>query len=130
MVATTSVATNLRMECLRSRLEPVVGRDRRPPGGPPLRCRTRPHVKVECFQIVTSVTELPLGRPRRAAAIGSRSLEIAEPGAEFQVTDMIDTPRLPIRRLVAAGLVYHERGGIGQTWRVARYGESQSGSLG
>jgi hypothetical protein len=58
---------------------------------------------------------------------GSPSLDIAEPGAEFQVTDVIVNPKLPRRRLVAAGcsidhcLVYYERGGIAHTWQVALF---------
>jgi hypothetical protein len=58
---------------------------------------------------------------------GTPTLEIAEPGEEFQVTDVIANPKLPIRRLVAAGcsiehcLVYYERGGIAHTWQVALF---------
>jgi hypothetical protein len=57
---------------------------------------------------------------------GSQTLDIAEPGAEFQTTDVIGS-ELPIRRLVAAGcsldhcLVYYERGGIAHTWQVALF---------
>jgi hypothetical protein len=57
----------------------------------------------------------------------SQALDIAEPGAEFQATDVIVNPTLPIRRLVAAGcstdhcLVYYERGGIAHTWHVALF---------
>ena len=58
---------------------------------------------------------------------GSQTLDIAEPEAEFQVTDVRSNPTLPIRRLVAAGcstdhcLVYYERGGIAHTWQVALF---------
>jgi hypothetical protein len=58
---------------------------------------------------------------------GSQTLDIAEPGAEFQVTNAIRNPNLPIRRLVAAGcstdhcLVYYERGGFAHTWQVALF---------
>jgi len=59
---------------------------------------------------------------------GSQTLDIAEPGAEFQVTDVVVNPKLPIRRLIAAGcatdhhcLVYYERGGIDHTWHVALF---------
>jgi hypothetical protein len=58
---------------------------------------------------------------------GSQTLDIAEPGAEFQVTESVN-PQLPIRRLIAAGcstdhhcLVYYERGGIDHTWHVALF---------
>jgi hypothetical protein len=86
------------------------------------------HVKGDRFGIVTSIRGLPLGvRDALQTLFGSQSLDIAEPGAEFQVTDAIVNPRLPIRRLVAAGcsidhcLVYYERGGNVHTWQVALF---------
>jgi len=87
----------------------------------------RAHVKNERFDIVTSIRGLPLGvRDALQKLFGSQTLDIAEPGAEFQVTDVIGN-ELPIRRLVAAGcstdhcLVYYERGGIAHTWQVALF---------
>jgi hypothetical protein len=86
----------------------------------------RAHVQGERFGIVTSIRGLPLGvRDGLQTLFGSRELDIAEPGAEFQVTDVVVNPTLPIRRLVAAGcstdhcLVYYERGGIDHTFHVA-----------
>ena len=88
----------------------------------------RAHVKNERLGIVTSIRGLPLGvRDGLQTLFGSQALDIAEPGAEFQVTDVVGNPALPIRRLVAAGcssdhcLVYYERGGIAHTWLVALF---------
>ena len=88
----------------------------------------RDHVKDERFQIVTSIRGLPLGvRGGLQTLFGSQTLDIAEPAAEFQATDVIVNPKLPHRRLVAAGcaieycLVYYERGGIAHTWHVALF---------
>jgi hypothetical protein len=88
----------------------------------------RAHLKDERFGIVTSIRGLPLGvRDGLQALFGSRTLDIAEPGAEFQVTDVIVKPNLPVRRLVVAGcstdhcFVYYERGGIAHTWQVALF---------
>jgi hypothetical protein len=88
----------------------------------------RAHVQNERFGIVTSIRGLPLGvRDGLQTLFGSRTLDIAEPAAEFQVTDVVVNPKLPIRRLVAAGcstdhcLVYYERGGIDHTWHVALF---------
>jgi hypothetical protein len=88
----------------------------------------RAHVKDERFLIVTSTRGLPLGvRDGLQTLFASQTLDIAEPGAEFQVTDVMFKPNLPIRRLVAAGcstdhcLVYYERGGIAHTWQVALF---------
>ena len=80
------------------------------------------------FQIVTSVRGLPLGVRDRMTTMFGGALDIAEPGTAFQTTDLVVTPRLPIRRMVAAGcsnefycLVYYERGGIAHTWHVALF---------
>jgi hypothetical protein len=88
----------------------------------------RAHVKDERFGIVTSIRGLPLGvRDGLQTLFGTQALDIAEPGAEFQATDVVVDPTLPIRRLVAAGcsidhcLVYYERGGIAHTWHVALF---------
>lgn len=87
----------------------------------------RAHVKSDQFQIVTSIRGLPLGvRDALQTLFGSSTLDIAEPGAEFRVTEAIGND-LPLRRLVAAGcstdhcLVYYERGGVTHTWQVALF---------
>jgi hypothetical protein len=88
----------------------------------------RDHVKDDRFWIVTSIRGLPLGvRDELQTLFGSQTLDIADPGDEFQVTDAIVNPKLQIRRLVAAGctieycLVYYERGGRAHTWYVALF---------
>ena len=88
----------------------------------------RDHVKAERFEVVTSIRGLPLGvRDGLQTLFASPTLDIAEPGAEFQRTDTSAGPKLPIRRLVAAGcssdhcLVYYERGGSAQTWLIALF---------
>ena len=85
----------------------------------------RAHVQNERFGIVTSIRGLPLGvRDGLQTLFGSQTLDIADPGAKFQVSAVVN-PKMPTRRLVAAGcsidhcLVYYERGGIGHTWHVA-----------
>ena len=105
----------------------VVAGSQASPGGT-LSGELRAHVKDEPFGLVSSIRGLPLGvRNGLQTLWGSGSLDIAEPGAEFQVTGAIDNPKLPIRRLVAAGcsidhcLVYYERGGVARTWRVALF---------
>jgi hypothetical protein len=104
----------------------VVGSQAVPPLA--LSAALRAHVKDERFQIVTSIRGLPLGvRDELQTLFRSQTLDIAEPGAEFQVTDVIVNPNLLHRRLVAAGcsieycLVYYERGGIAHTWHVALF---------
>jgi len=88
----------------------------------------RAHVKDERLQIVTSIRGLPLGvRDELQTLFGTQTLDIADAGAEFRVTDVNVDPKLPGRRLVAAGcsieycLVYYERGGTAHTWHVALF---------
>jgi hypothetical protein len=88
----------------------------------------RTHLQNERFEIVTSIRGLPLGvRDGLETLFGSGSLDIAEPGTDFQATDVVADPELPMRRLVAAGcsydhcLVYYERGGAAHTWHVALF---------
>ncbi len=94
----------------------------------PLSGALRDHVKDERFGIVTSIRGLPLGvRGALQTLFASKTLDIAESGAEFQLTDVVIDPNVPIRRLAAAGcsvdycLVYYERGGGGHTWHVALF---------
>ena len=88
----------------------------------------RNHLTDERFDVVTSIRGLPLGvRDALQTLFGSQTLDIAEPGADFQGTYAVENPRLPLRRLVAAGcstdhcLVYYERGGRVRTWLVALF---------
>jgi hypothetical protein len=104
----------------------VFGSQASPTG--PLSEALRAHVKNDRFQTVTSIRGLPLGvRDALQTLFGGSDLDIAEPGAEFQTTDVVSTPKLPIRRLVAAGcstdhcLVYYEHGGIAHTWQVGLF---------
>ena len=88
----------------------------------------RAHVQNEQFGIVTSIRGLPLGvRDMLQMLFGSRTLDIAEPRAEFPATGVAANSNQPIRRLIAAGcstdhcLVYYERGGNEHTWHVALF---------
>src|SRR5262245_6450222 len=95
------------------------------PGALPASLRT--HLQGDQFQIVTSIRGFPLGVRDGLQKLFNGALDIADPGAEFQVTD-VDNSRLPLRRLVAAGcstdnhcLIYYERGGRSHSWHVALF---------
>ena len=98
-------------------------------GAEALPAALRAHVQDERYGIVTSIRGLPLGvRDALEGLFGSGGLDIADPGAESQVSGGVVNPKLPLRRLVAAGcstdfhcLVYYERGGIDHTWHVALF---------
>jgi hypothetical protein len=86
---------------------------------PALSATLRGHVRTEQFAAVATVGELPDAvRGTLKELFGGRSLDLAEPGAPFQKTDVLVLPRLPSRRLILAGcsadhcLVYYERGGF------------------
>ena len=88
----------------------------------------RAHIKNERLDTVTSIRGLPLGvRNALQTLFDTETLDIAEPGAEFQSFPVPGQPRLPMRRLIAAGcsidhcLVYYERGGSVPTWLVALF---------
>jgi hypothetical protein len=88
----------------------------------------RDHLRDERLQLVTSLRGLPLGvRDALQTLFGGYSLDIAEPGAEFQGNGAAAKPNVPTRRLIAAGcsidhcLVYYERGGNTPTWLVALF---------
>ena len=106
----------------------VVAAGSQPAPGVALPEALRAHLRDERLSIVTSVRGLPLGvRSELQRLWGSQTLDIAEPGAEFQGTAAITNPALPTRRLVAAGcsndhcLVYYERGGKALTWLAALF---------
>ena len=95
----------------------------------------RDHVNGERFDVVTSIRGLPLGvRDGLQTLFGSQTLDIAEPGAEFQGSSAVKNPKLPLRRLVAAGcsrdhcLVYYERGGSTRTWLVVLFHWTPAGT--
>jgi hypothetical protein len=93
-----------------------------------LSAELRDQVKNGRFGIVTSIRGLPLGvRSELQKLFGSKTLDIAEINGEFQLTDVVVDPDVPIRRMVAAGctieycLVYYERGGGNHTWHVVLF---------
>lgn len=85
----------------------------------------RVRVRTEKFAPVASVATLPESARLGLAALFRRAqLEMADPGGEFQATDLVMKPNLPARRLSVAGcspehcIVYYERGGFARTWTV------------
>lgn len=84
----------------------------------------RDQVRDERFGMVSSIRGLPLGVRDAMQAMFGNALDIAEPGAQFQVPGAPVNPALPLRRLIVAGcaaelcLVYYERGGGTHTWHV------------
>jgi hypothetical protein len=95
----------------------------------------RAHVRSERFTPLASVGALPTGlRDALKALFNAPALDLAEPGAPFQATDLMVTPRLPARRLIAAGcaadhcLVHYERGGYAHLYYAVVFKVSAEGT--
>jgi hypothetical protein len=88
----------------------------------------RDHVRSERFGPVATVAALPASvRQALNELFTGKTLDMADPGQPFQATDVMVMPRLPARRLVAAGcspdhcLVYYERGGFAHVHQIALF---------
>jgi len=95
----------------------------------------RAHLKSETLTPVEHVRDLaPSAREALRSLFEADSLEMADPGAEFQSTDAIVTPSLPVRRLIAAGcsrdhcLIHYERGGISHSYQIVLLALSKEGA--
>jgi hypothetical protein len=83
------------------------------------------HVLDGDFAIITSSEELPQSIKNAFATItGIKPFALADPGRTYQMTDVVEEPGLPQRRLIFAGscrnrwFIYYERGGIGHSSAV------------
>jgi hypothetical protein len=93
----------------------------------------RAHLRDERFAPLTTVAALPEGvRDALQALFGGKTLEMADPGQPFQATDVMVMPRLPPRRLTAAGcsadhcVVYYERGGFAHVHQIVLFSTSET----
>jgi hypothetical protein len=76
--------------------------DQRPAVPSTLPASARAHLKSEALAPITHLGDLPpVVQKALTALFGSERLDLAEPGADFQATDDIMTPNLPVRRLIA-----------------------------
>ena len=85
----------------------------------------RQHVLEGQFTLVYSTQTMPAQIKHAFAEItGEQRFALANPGEKYQVTDVIDEPGLPFRRLIFAGvngkkwLIHYEHGGIGHSTAV------------
>jgi hypothetical protein len=117
------------------KLEPVSGTNREPqwpPGEPaPIKFAAENMSSAERreflnadYKIVRKVADLPAGMLKLYTAKGGSRIAIADPGEEFEATDVITDPDLPRRRLMFAGVVqdrafmHYEQGGIAHSYVV------------
>jgi hypothetical protein len=104
-----------------------------PPDLHPIPETLRAHLRGETFTPLSSVAALPDAVKHELADLfGTKGLQLADPGAPFQATDVVLDPKLPWRRLVSAGcaadhcIVHYERGGFAHAYQVvvlARQGD-------
>jgi hypothetical protein len=85
----------------------------------------RAHVAAESFKPIVTVGALPAGvRTALQDLFKNSALDLADPGAPFQATDVVMGKPLPWRRMIAAGcssdhcVVYYERGGIAHVFQI------------
>ena len=88
------------------------------------------HVLDGQFTLLTSIEGMPTSLKRAFTEItGEKQFGLANPGQKYQITDVIDEPGLPFRRLVFAGVsgdgkkwfVLYECGGIGHFYGVVMF---------
>jgi hypothetical protein len=84
------------------------------------------HILDGDFSIQKDVHRLPdTLKSAFAHLAGEQNFEMANPGERFQVADVIVEPRLPLRRLLFAGIskdkyfIHYERGGRGHSYHIA-----------
>ena len=87
------------------------------------------------FKILTRVEQLPESvKTAFAALMHQPQFEMADPGRDFQVTDVITHQGLPRRRLIFAGLsdrecfIHYETGGRGHSFDLVVFSNAPSGA--
>jgi mono/diheme cytochrome c family protein len=97
-----------------------------------------PHhrISVGDFSIEKNVGRLPANLKSAFAQLaGERYFNMANPGEKFQVTDVIDEPGLPWRRLFFAGIsndkyfIHYEKGGIAHSSHLAVFAVNSDGKV-
>jgi hypothetical protein len=85
----------------------------------------RRRILSEKYTILTRVSQIPEAVRRSFRAMTkTEGVLFAEPGEEFQVTDVIMNKDLPARRLIFAGeasgfcFIHYERGGIAHSYHL------------
>jgi hypothetical protein len=94
------------------------------------------HVLDGEFTVVTSTQTMPPSLKHAFAVItGQRQFALADPGQEYQATDVVYHSELPFRRLVFAGVsgskwfVHYEHGGIGHSYAVVVFAVEPQGRV-
>ena len=112
---------------------PSTDKSERPPGAPPpihfsgMSADARRDFLNVDYTILSKVSDLPAGIKKLYAVSGTSRVAMADPGQQFEATDVITDPELPTRRLIFAGVagdrvfVHYERGGIGLSHLVALF---------
>jgi hypothetical protein len=106
---------------------------------PPFRtlsANEKAHILDGQFSIEKNVNQLPDALKSEFARLaGESEFKMANPGQEYQSTDVVVRPGLPRRRLLFAGksdskiFVLYEEGGIGHSYHVAVFGCDPKGNV-
>jgi mono/diheme cytochrome c family protein len=94
------------------------------------------HILDGDFSIEINAGRLPANLKSAFAQLaGERYFNMANPGEKFQVTDVIDEPGLPWRRLFFAGIsndkyfIHYEKGGIAHSSHLAVFAVNSDGKV-
>jgi hypothetical protein len=85
-------------------------------------------LKSDSFKIISDVNDLPSNvRNSFKVLIQDSIFAMANPGEEYQVTDVVENDNLPLRRLFFAGIstdhcfIHYEMGGIGHAYYIVLF---------
>lgn len=94
----------------------------------PLSAQQRRHLLDGRCDLITSGSAMPNSlKDAFATTTKEESFALADPGTKYQATDVVESPKLPFRRLVFAGrcedrwFIYYEHGGrdtVMQCWYI------------
>jgi hypothetical protein len=88
----------------------------------------RQHMLDGTFTIITDARQLPASVKDEFTPQGSSSMDMANPGEKFQITDVVVDKKLPWNRLIFAALssdkciIHYERGGRAHSYYAKVYG--------
>jgi hypothetical protein len=105
-------------------LASVVAAGVQTPAPAPLSTAVREHLRADALAPMAHVAELPKLVQDALKANFSSPTQMADPGQEWQATDVVMNPNLPTRRLISAGcssdhcLIHYEQGGFAHFYRV------------
>jgi hypothetical protein len=116
---------------------PTSDRENVPQGSPAAISKAeKEHILDGVFRPLASTEEMSRSlKDAFTAATRQKAFALANPGQKYQVTDVVEEPGLPLRRMVFAGasenkwFIYYEMGGIGHSYALVVFGRQTDGRV-